>query len=101
MENRKYQRVLLKSVPSHPKVEQSTTLSPFGVLTIETSSQRQRFLTVSCLHICDCNKTDIYIPLPNVCRPGPNFPKWKKKSGEKKIRRSLKKKPNKLKAKTL
>lgn len=65
MENEKYQRVLVKSVPGHPKVEQWTTLCPLSALTIESISQRQRFLTVSCLHICDFNKKnpEIYIPL--------------------------------------
>lgn len=38
MENREYRRVLVKSVPCHPKVQQSATLFPFSMLTIETSS---------------------------------------------------------------
>lgn len=97
MENGKIRRVLVINVPSHPKVEHSTTLSPFSVLTIETSSQRQRFLTVSCLHICDFNQTDICIPLPNVMFVvlAPTFPNGKK-WGKKKIRRS----PNKKKKTT-
>lgn len=85
MENGKNRRVLVINVPSHPIVEHSTTLSPFSVLTIETSSQRQRFLTVSCLHICDFNQTDICIPLPNAMfvALAPTFPNGKK-WGEKK-----------------
>lgn len=81
----KNRRVLVINVPSHPKVEHSTTLSPFSVLTIETSSQRQRFLTVSCLHICDSKQTDICIPLPNVMfvALAPTFPNGKKWGGEK------------------
>lgn len=92
MEISDFQRVLVKSVPCHPKVEQSDTFFPFKVLTIETSSRRQRFLTVSCQHICDL-KTDIYIP-PNTnvmfIAMAPTFPNGKK-SG-KKSRRSQKKK---------
>lgn len=95
MENGKNRRVLVINVPSHPKVEHSTTLSPFSVLTIETSSQRQRFLTVSCLHICDFNQTEICIPLPNVMfvALAPTFPngkKWGKKSDAVQTNKKLK-----------
>lgn len=103
MENGKNRRVLVINVPGHPKVEHSTTLAPFSVLTIETSSQRQRFLTVSCLHICDFNQTEICIPLPNVMfvALAPTFPngkKWGKKKNQ--TQSKQKKKKKKLKTRT-